>query len=228
MADQLVYNDIRKTVPQSAQMPREDDRHIDIPHVLGPASAIKEIYFRVVDDEGNDVMSLTWEDDPTQFETDTDNLIRIWLKSADSSGLIIAQGYKWGCQIIDQADLVYTPAVGTIIFSDDVVSDGATAPHLTWTTRQDLSDANAVLLAQIVGIASCNDVTALSADATSGATSLTVLNGAILSTSDVVRIMLNDLSYDERTLTSVVGNVIGFTGGISDDADTNNIVRKYA
>jgi len=206
-------------------MPREEDRHLDVPHVLGPASAIKEIHFRIVDSDDVVKVALSLEEQPSQFIL-TENNIRIWIKSADTGALAYKQSYKFGVEIIDQNDLHYTPLTGAWLLTDDVVNDGGTAPYLTWATREDLqTEIDAQTLA-LNGAMTTFNLTALAAAASATDTSITVKNDSFISVSDTIRIMLNDETYDERTVDTVSNNIITFTGGLSDDAAIDNIVRK--
>lgn len=224
MTDQLRYNELY-TLPISVQMPREDDRHFDFFHKAGPASAIKEAYFKLTLD-GVDVLVLTLENEGGQWDLTVDNFCRIWIKHADTTGLSHQATYRVGVEFILQNDLHYTPVLGSFLLQDDIINDGDTAPYLTWQTRstfQDLVDAYAD---ELMGIRTCNRLTVLAADALASDTSITVENGTICPAGSVVRIMLNDDTYDERTINTQVGNVLTFTGGLSDDADSNKVVRR--
>lgn len=207
-------------------MPRGDTREYTFAHELGLEAAVKEARFmvRTKDDLETAVVSLAWDTHPTQFDFSVSGQCTITFAAADTVGIDLDE-YKYALELVDQNDLVYTPWRGSFTITDDVVNDGETAAHLSWSTREDLDAEIDIYEAQVLDMASAGDFSWLTAAASGGTDTLVVANGAIFTAADNIRIMLDDGTYDDDAVDSVVTNTITLTGTLTSAAAAYKMVR---
>jgi hypothetical protein len=224
MAEQLLYNNERKTTDIDVSMPRADDRDLVFKHVLGPSAAVKEARFHVADTNDVVTIALALDTHPTQWDFTTDDEGTISIASADTVGVTLGE-YNYAIELIDQNDLVYTVQRGGFTLSDDIVANTGTAPYLSWSTRDDLDDDVEALEDDIVQMASCGDFSFLTVAIAGGEGTITVANGAIFTGTPNIRVMLDNGTYEDDSVASKVGNVLTLSGTIAGVAAIGQPVR---
>lgn len=226
MAEQLLYNNERKTTDTNVSMPRSDDRELVFKHVLGPSSAVKEARFHVTDGDGTVMIALALDTQPAQWDFTTDDEGTITIASADTTGVALAP-YNYAIELIDQSDLVYTVQRGEFDLTDDIVANTGTAPYLSWATREELDDDVDDLENELSDIASCGDFSWLTVAIAGGEGTITVKNGQIFEDAGTpdIRVALDSGGYEDDTVVSVAGNVVTLTATIAGAAAIGKMVR---
>jgi len=230
MADQLLYNNERKTDDINVSMPRGEDRELVFKHVLGPSSAIKEARFHVVGEATDDTVyiALALDANPTQWDFSTDDEGIISIASGDTAGedngVDIGQ-YDYAIELIDQNDLVYTPQRGKFTITDDVVDNGGSAPYLSWTTRETLDAAITANNATLTAMATCGNFAFLTVAIAGGEGTITIDGDTSYFDGQDIRVMLDSGAYEDDTVASVSGYTCTLTGTIAGAAAIGNVVR---
>jgi len=222
MADtsQLGYDNERYAINKDVWMMRGDTRHLIFPHDLGAAANIKtaQIEVETNDDTATIVISLTKAAHPTQWDFTTDDQGTILINALDTASITLG-AYRYGIQLTDNSDRVYTAQWGIFTLQNDVVNNSGTSPYPSWDTLQDLED-------DIEQMATCGDVSWLTVAATGGSqATLDVQNGAIFTATDNIRLVLDNGSYEDDVVDSVSDNEITLTGTIAGEASIGNVVR---
>jgi len=176
---------------------------------------------------GTVVMQLTSSDQPTQFTYDEeDKKSRVSFLDTDTDGLRAANNdidLVYDIEILHSDGSIYTAERGSLRVEYDVTHDDSTAAYLSWTTMGDLED-------EIDGYAAAFDRTFLYSAASAGATTIYVLNSSVLDVGDDIRIILNDGTYDQRTIATITEgtayDTITFSGGLTTAAAANSVVMK--
>lgn len=216
----------RITRDLALSMTRGDDVEWTFVHEMGTSAAIQQITFQIVD--SNDVVktSIALDTAPTQFDIATENECTLQIKHENTRGLDPTVAYKYAVEMIDNSSLRYTPYVGSFTLRDDIVDDGLTSPSASWETRQDLETEIDTLEAEIASVSAIFSVSALSAAASSGASSVVLLDASIVSGTDTIRIE-TDSGYENHTVLSVVSNTVNLDGTtLGDDAAAGNAAAK--
>ena len=219
-SEQLAYNGGRKAIQQDYWMMRGDTKHIVFAHELGAAAAVKtaQLEMETNDTTATIVVSLTLADDPTQWDFTTSNEGTITIAAIDTASIAFGS-YRYAIQLTDQTDLVYTCKYGLITLANDVVNNSGTSPYPSWTTLDDLE-------LQIEQMATCGNLSWLTVAATGGAmATLDVQNGAIFTAADDIRLVLDDGTYEDDVVDSVLANEITLTGTIAGEAAIGAVVR---
>lgn len=217
----------RITETVDLDMPRGDTREHPFTHELGPSSAVKEARFfiRTNDSAETVLVSLSLDSHSSQFDFSTDYECTLRILPDDTEGVTIGT-HKFGLELVDQSDDVYTPWTGSFALTDDVVHDDESAPHLSWDTREDLDAEIDTYEAYVLGMATTADVTWITSAASSGASSIVVANAAFLADTDTVRVMQDDGTYLATTLDgNPSGNTVSLDDTLTDDAAVGSIVR---
>lgn len=201
------------------QMPRGDTRTLTFAHEWA-ASNINEARFWMKDADGNVVLSLSKESNPDQWDLTTDYEASVTPKAGDTEDLAV-DIYSFGIEFrnADSPAVVYTVMVGTNDLYDDVVNDNTTTGaggELSWQTREELTR-------QYTSLATCHAYSYLVADASSGASTITVADGSVFTDGDAVRIVLDSGTQD--TTITVSDDTLTLGTNLSGDASKFNAVR---
>lgn len=215
--EQLAYNGERLAVRKDYWMPRGDTKQIVFDHDLGAAAAVKTARLQVKNSSDTVLVSLTKADHASQWDFSTSGQGIVTLAASDTA--TITEGtYDFGIELTDQNDYVYTPVLGTINLSDDVVDNTGSSPYPSWDTLDDLE-------LDIEQMATCGNITWLTTALAGGEGTLDVQNGAIGSATNNIRVVLDDGTYEDDTIDSVTDNEWTLSGTISGAASVGNVVR---
>lgn len=210
---------------------RESDEYYDFDH-SSLITEVARITFtaRKTADGGGDgigtvVIQLTSSDSPFQFVYDDENYkARIYFYDTDTAGLRAASNETdliYDIEMLQADGSIYTIERGSLRIEYDVTHDDSTAAYLSWQKLADLET-------EIAAYASCVDRTFTSAAATAGATTIYVVTYSIFTVGDSIRIVLDDGTYDERTVATIDtdNSYLTFTGGLTSAVSANNVVMR--
>lgn len=217
MTEELTY-DGALTAIKNYQMARGDTRKLSFAHEWAAAN-VNEARLWAKNSSGTVSISLSKESNSAQWTLTTDYEGTLTIRPTDSEELATGD-YTYAIELRDASTpvIVYTPVKGTLTIFDDVVNDYDGSGELSW-------DSRASLVALYTSLASCHEFSYLTADAITGASSITVADGDIFTNGDTVRIGLDAGTYDETTVT-VIGDTLTLGDVLTGDASKFNAVRK--
>ena len=207
---QLTIAGKREHVSEPISLPRGDTKAIEAwIHDL-QAAEILAVKFTVRNEAAVAVVELTSDAHSAQFDYSTDYKIDITLNAVDTVGLPLA-AYKYGIEITDNSNRIYTPFTGIFsLIADVVYDDSASAAYLSRTTLDEYEDAMDSALACVNG------------------TSAVVVTapGIFLVTDDIV-VALDDGTREKHAIDTIVSYTLNLDGTtLGDDVAQGNVVMK--
>lgn len=210
---------------------READEYYDFDHssliteIARIIFTARKVYGGGGDGIGDVVMQLSTSTNGLQWKYDEENYkARIYFWDTDTVGLRAANNETdlvYDIEMLHADGSKYTVERGSLRIEYDVTHDDSTATYLSWQTLADLET-------EIDGYAAGFDRTFMSADATTGATTIYVTTHSIFNVGDDIRIILDDGTYDQRTVATIDtdDSYLTFSGGLTSAASENNVVMR--
>ena len=210
----------REHVSEPISLPRGDTKAIEAwIHDL-QAAEILAVKFTVRNEAAVAVVELTSDAHSAQFDYSTDYKIDITLNAVDTVGLPLA-AYKYGIEITDNSNRIYTPFTGIFsLIADVVYDDSASAAYLSRTTLDEYEDAMDSALA-------CVNGTRTTAAASSGASAVVVTAPGIFLVTDDIVVALDDGTREKHAIDTIVSYTLNLDGTtLGDDVAQGNVVMK--